>query len=68
MQQHFSREMEAMISSVSLLIKEKTEVTVHGAALLEPQVPSENVVAAGICRIRMRSHGKFHYWAHMREQ
>ena len=38
MQQHFSREMEAMISSVSLLIKEKTEVTVHGEALLEPKV------------------------------
>ena len=39
MQQHFSREMEAMISFVSLLIKEKTEVTVHGEALLEPKVP-----------------------------
>ena len=44
-----------MISFVSLPIKGKTEITVH-------------VVAAGICRIKMRSHGKFHYWAHMREQ
>jgi len=25
-------------------------------------------VAAGICRIKMRSHGKFRYWARMREQ
>jgi len=26
------------------------------------------VVAAGICRIKMRSHGKFRYWARMHEQ
>ena len=28
----------------------------------------KNVVAAGIFRIEMRSHGKFRYWARMREQ
>ena len=28
-------------------------VTVHGQALLEPKVPYDNVVAAGICRIEM---------------